>query len=423
MAAAASGARLSSVSLQPPHLRRRRSAAFCGTLLLVAALLTGLAGCANPGVPRPPSLHLAKPVADLTAIRIGDHVDLRWTAPDHTTDGLDFAPPSTVEICRDPALLPASNRPAAPEPSCTVVNHLPGHPGISIATDPLPPAVTTAPGSPLAYRIRVLNARGRGAAPSNAALIPSGPGLPPIKNFHASQTRRGVLLEWQRSADPNPSSPSEIEVLRILQPGSTLNAPHPRNSATPPRPGKPAPPLTPKTPVQVRLRATSPTGPDPGGMLDTTAQLHQTYIYTAERVRILPSPPSGNQKLELRSESTAPIAVARLDTIPPEPPRGLVSVPGIQSGGTGPHPVATIDLSWQPNPETDLAGYLIFRTDLSAPGPSQPRQLNPSPIPAPAFRDADLQPSHRYRYTVVAVDQASNQSPPSEAIEDSPQLP
>jgi hypothetical protein len=438
-------ARLSNVTLPPapdrrclpPGLISHTPGAVIRTaaILLSLSAIAGLTGCANPGVPRPPSLHLPKPVADLTAARIGDHVDLRWTAPDRTTDDLDFTSASTVEICRDPT--PPSARPSrrpAPDPPCTVVSRLPGHAGISLATDPLPSNLTTGSVASLTYRVRVLNSRGRGASPSNPALVLSGPGLPPLQGFRATQTGRGILLQWQSTSNTGPNPTTAVEVLRTLQPGPGAAGPaRPATkqpaSAKSARPNSPAPPLplTPRASTEVRLRAVSTSAADPGGMLDTDVQLHQTYVYSAQRVRMAPVPASAGQKLELRSEPTEPIQVARADTFPPGAPRGLVSVPGILPGSPADpataHSGVTLDLSWQPDTEVDLAGYLVFRSELAPTGPTQPVQLTPELVQAPAYRDATVLPGHRYRYFVVAVDQSGNRSAPSAPIDDTPQAP
>jgi hypothetical protein len=404
-------------------------------VLLILTALSALAGCANPGVPRPPSLHLPKPVADLTAARIGDHVDLRWTGPDRTTDDLNLTFPTTVEICRDPTPPPtAPARRPAQDPPCTVVSRLLGHAGPSLATDSLPSSLTVGSVPSLTYRVRILNSRGRGASPSNPAPVPSGPGLQPLQDFRATQSSLGVLLQWQTTPGPGPN-PAAVEVLRTLQPnpGAPPNATRSRPKSpstaksTRPSPSAAPLPLTPRAPTEVRLRAVSTSNTDPGGMLDTDVQLHQTYIYSAQRVRMVSVADSAGRKLELRSDPTPPIQVARADTFPPQPPRGLVSVPGTLPGTpsdpAAAHSLATLDLSWQPNTEVDLAGYLVFRSELGGAGPAQPVQLTPDPLPAPAYRDATVLPGHRYRYFIIAVDQSGNRSAPSAPVEDTPQAP
>src|SRR5580698_9410281 len=65
--------------------------------LLVAATLVG---CGVPGIPKPPSLDLPQPVADLRAVRKGDRVYLDWTVPSETTDRLAVRHLGLTNICR-----------------------------------------------------------------------------------------------------------------------------------------------------------------------------------------------------------------------------------------------------------------------------------------------------------------------------------
>src|SRR5580698_546706 len=69
-------------------------------LFAVLSFAAMLAGCASPGSPQPPSLHLPRPVSDLKAQRVGDSVQLRWTMPGDTTDGLALDGQRKVTVCR-----------------------------------------------------------------------------------------------------------------------------------------------------------------------------------------------------------------------------------------------------------------------------------------------------------------------------------
>ena len=89
---------------------------------------------------------------------------------------------------------------------------------------------------------------------------------------------------------------------------------------------------------------------------------------------------------------------------------GLVAVPA----GTG----TAIDLSWEPGTETDLAGYHVYRQELTASnqplGTSQcPTQ---TPVTGPAFHDATTIAGHHYAYRVTAIDATGNESPPSAPV-------
>jgi len=126
------------------------------TVLIVAATVASLvAGCASPGPPRPPSLHLSDIPTDLTAQRVGDSVLLHWTTPSRTTDGFNVPAPLIAEICRETAAVPPASNPSA-KPTCTTVARVAVTPGPSSGADLLPAALTTDPATVLTYRVRIL---------------------------------------------------------------------------------------------------------------------------------------------------------------------------------------------------------------------------------------------------------------------------
>ena len=63
-----------------------------------------------------------------------------------------------------------------------------------------------------------------------------------------------------------------------------------------------------------------------------------------------------------------------------------------------------MNLSWQPNAEADLAGYIVLRGD--APGDTL-QALTPEPISVTRFEDTTARAGSRYVYVVVAVDRAT----------------
>ena len=89
--------------------------------------------------------------------------------------------------------------------------------------------------------------------------------------------------------------------------------------------------------------------------------------------------------------------VTPADTFPPVAPRSLAAIAG--SG--------VISLIWEPNIETDLAGYLVLRGE--APGDTL-RAVTPEPVVATTYRDTTARAGTRYVYVVVAVDRATPQN-------------
>jgi fibronectin type 3 domain-containing protein len=78
--------------------------------------------------------------------------------------------------------------------------------------------------------------------------------------------------------------------------------------------------------------------------------------------------------------------------------------------GQGTEP-GQLELSWNISPETDLAGYNVYRTEQSG---VQGTHLNSELLPTPAFRDMNAVPGRTYFYSVTAVDRSGNESAASE---------
>jgi len=46
-----------------------------------------LVGCGVPGEPLPPLLEIPAAINDLTAVQVGDHIEVTWSVPHLTTEG------------------------------------------------------------------------------------------------------------------------------------------------------------------------------------------------------------------------------------------------------------------------------------------------------------------------------------------------
>jgi predicted small lipoprotein YifL len=96
----------------------------------------------------------------------------------------------------------------------------------------------------------------------------------------------------------------------------------------------------------------------------------------------------------IESELSAPACLTPIDNFPPAAPKGLRAV--AEDGA--------VNLVWELNTESDLAGYLVLRGDASG-GTLQP--ITPQPIKDASYRDGTVKPGIRYVYAVVAVDTAT----------------
>ena len=109
--------------------------------------------------------------------------------------------------------------------------------------------------------------------------------------------------------------------------------------------------------------------------------------------------------LKIFSRPSMSTCVALIDTFPPSQPKGLVAV---SSEGS-------INLSWTPNVELDLAGYMILRGRNSD---ETLQVITDIPIKDTTFYDMTVETGVDYRYAVQAVDhaQSSNLSDLSEYV-------
>jgi hypothetical protein len=369
----------------------QNSASISRYLALSAALI--LTGCASPGPPHAPSLKLPQPVRDLTATRIGDTVELHFTAPSNSTDKLPLRGPTlSGQLCRQlphQPCLPIPPRTSVPIPNSNDIHTLVSW------TDTLPPSLTQGPPQLLTYRVEFFSPANRSAGPSNQAFTASGPAPAPVENFRAEGSRLGTILQWT-------PSPGEV-VLR-------------REDITPAKPKNPEP-TTSKTkaaPSTVWLQTNDSNGSQ-ARTLDTAALPETPYQYIAQRRTTLQLP---NHSIELRSDLSTPVNFTLQKIYPPPPPIGLTAA-GYFSGTPS---AFAVDLVWQPITEagliTPLAGYTVYRETLDAATQSAASriQLNTSPVLQPAFHDATANPSATYRYSVTAIDAKGNQSPATAVV-------
>ncbi len=369
-------------------------------MLLSAAAL--VLGCASPGQPKPPSLHLPEVVKDLSAMRAGPEVYLRWTTSSLTTDKLPVPAQIWAVLCRQTA--PASS---ADRTRCITVAKLPVHPGTSEATDTLPAALLGGAPGLLAYRIELFNGAGRSAGRSQEAFAASGAAPPAVTELVAAPIRNGVRLTWSPVAASTPGQARvELERVETSAPTSAQAAAQTSKRRSPELVGAEKPR------AEVHLSAGEETGPDPGGAIDRSARKVATYRYVAERVQDLVI---AGHALRIRSLPSAAARVTVLDTFPPQPPEGLEAAAG---GGESPR----IDLSWRPGAEVDLAGYNVYRREPVAgeAGSEAWRRLNAVLVSVPAYTDAAVQPGTRYTYRVTALDSNGNESAPGPEVQETP---
>jgi len=346
-----------------------------------------LAGCGEPGSPQPPSLNLPVPIRNLAAQRTGDVVHLSWTTTARTTD--HTRPTGTVlaRICRMEGT-----------GGCDRVADVKDALGTAASYDDiLPFNLTSGPPMLLTYYVELVNHAQKSAGRSNPAYTADGPAPPAMTGFTASLRAEGVVLHW----DAAHCSGCSVRITRLLQsaPGS--------------QPPKPAPamfssPLKPSTPSPIQMLEVDPK--DSASTIDESVPFGQTYQYKACRFASLTL---NGHIVELLGQESFPVTIEARDIFPPTVPKDLAAVADDQQHA--------IDLSWTADTEAGLAGYFVYRQTRTAQGIENAvaRISGTQPLPTPTFRDSDVTPGVTYIYRVSAIDQAGNESAPSEPTTES----
>ncbi|MPZ19101.1 MAG: hypothetical protein GEV06_14480 [Luteitalea sp.] len=239
-------------------------------------------------------------------------------------------------------------------------------------------------------------ARGdRVAAVSNAASIPlaATPPAPPAPTV--TYTADGFMLKWQPPAGIR--MPVQRPVTDAMQEEGWLRA-------RPALPGVPPHafaiyelPDPDADPSEARLVTPVPVSPTDPVFADRRLQFGQQRCYVLRTIQAFPSG-------TLESPLSPATCVTAKDTFAPAAPANLSSV-GSEGG---------VSLIWEPNTESDLAGYLVLRGE-----PGQPLEpITTAPIKETTYRDTTMQANVTYVYAVVAVDGDGNRSAESNRVED-----
>jgi hypothetical protein len=244
-------------------------------------------------------------------------------------------------------------------------------------SETLPAPLTAGEPRPLTYFVEILNRKARSAGLSNSANVVAGQAPTPIDGLSAQMAKSGVLLRW------NPGGAGVVRLDRKLLTPPTLGEKPKKDQ------GAMAPP---PEPLERTLLVQAGAG---GRALDTDVRFDQRYEYRAQRVAKVTV---GDRRLELAGPLSAPVRIDTRNIFPPDIPTELAAVATAGENGSKP----AIDLSWQPDIEADLAGYIVYRREASSPW----RRISPSqPVVGPGFHDPDVQAGHTYSYAVTAIDQ------------------
>lgn len=386
----------------------RHAAAF-NFLIPIFACCLMLSGCGSPGQPTARHAPVPQTVSDLTAAQSGNDVILRFALPTETVDGQPLQRPPTVEIFRnfEPWRGAAQSRPGPPANPALLVT-IPGPLVDRYATrgrfrysDALDRKDFTAhPDSLVVYTVRTRILARAPSAISNAATLRIFPAPDAISGLKAQGTQTAVVLTWTPPARTPVGLAPPIVAYDVYRAPAKREAAATSAVSSGPGSSSTAAPSSPA--VEANENGDLKTGLKKIGesatanYRDTTAEFGKTYIYAVRSVVRY----SG---MTLESADSNLIVVARRDVFPPSAPQGLVVVAIPVQDGVAAH----LELSWAVSPETDVAGYNVYRSEkANVPG----TRVNTKLLLTPAFRDMNVAPGHRYYYAVTAVDRLGNES-------------
>jgi len=354
--------------------------------IAIATLLI-LAGCAQTGIPLPPSLELPRPPSDLRATRKGDLVTLNWEQPAFTTDHQVLRYLGPTRICRlvDPKAtscgIPVQILPApASVPGKSSKKARSGQSSPSTYTDALPPSLLSDdPNGEVTYAVEVLNRNARSAGLSNRVQVSTIRTLPAPPDLSAELNDDGVLLKWTSAGQP-PSSPEIQYHYRIYrrQEGAAKDT------------------VAGEVPVGAAR---------PEHFLDSI-EWEKTYLYRITAVSIVAK---ATGEVQVEGDDSPVLRVVAHDVFPPAVPAGLQAV----YSGEGQKPF--IDLIWAPVASADLAGYNVYRSESGGAF----AKINSDPVKTPSYRDTAVTSGKTYAYAVSAVDVRGNESARSEPATES----
>ena len=339
---------------------------------VICAICGLLVGCAAQSPPRPPRVERPQAVRDLAAAQVGTGIELRFTLPDTATDGEGLTKPLEIDILR------AVLSPGGKSGPVTAAAPLATLQGAALArrtsagkvefTDSLGRAdFQRLVGGDLAYHVRGLTRGFRGRR---------------IESALSNQATVRLLDVPEPPADLTVQARVSALDLRWSAPMHTVTG---------------APVTTPNR-YRIYRSETGKLGsygaigesPDTS-FSDADFEFGHLYAY---RVRALLTEAGKTAE----SADSPSVAIAPRDVFPPGAPAGL----------TGVYTAKGVDLIWNPNTESDLAGYNVYRST----GDGKPVKLNTELLRSPLYHDTAVT-AGRYTYRITAVDLNGNESPPS----------
>jgi hypothetical protein len=393
--------------MKPEKGERTSSPAAKPRALLLSVLLLALAvqsfwlsGCAAPGEPIERKPQVPTAIADLAAQQQGNDVILTFTMPKETLEHRPLKQTPAIEIYRKFEPAPESAAPtgkAAPELILTIppamVDHYSQKNHVRVASALDADDLGQHVGWTASYTVRTRASLKKESADSNLADVRIYPAADPIEDVHAEVAHAGIILRWTPPKKTPAGTTPTIAAYHVYRAEGVPGV------QTQPEPAANASVSVSEVP-KLKVPFTRIGETPEATFQDMQVEFGTTYVYSVRSLLRYPG-------VTLESADSNLIVVTPRDTFPPAAPQGLVVVV-VPAQGENP---AYLDISWAISPETDIAGYNVYRTEQEGvPG----TRLNSELLLTPAFRDMNAEPSHHYIYTATAVDRAGNESHASE---------
>jgi len=341
-----------------------------------------LPGCGKVGDPVPPIPRAPLTVSELDVRQEGDRlvltfplarparaeqlgrIDLyRLIEPGDAPPGLppeEFGNRSTII-----ASIPAEELPAGQSPTLVVTYQ------DALARDGGPPRPR------YRYAVRLVNRSGQAADFSNYAVItPLIEVAAPPTDLRVRAAETELVITWSPpAANEGGTQPANVGGYNLYR----------RAGGGPP----------------ARLNAEPLREPS---FVDRGFQFGTSYEYTARSLSLPPG--TRDPAAAIESNESAPAAITPRDVFPPTAPTPVTvaSINGV------------VSLFWPANPEADVAGYHLYRSDDGKAPDAAWVKINARLQTATSFRDDRVQIGKQYFYRLTAVDSAGNESPRSETV-------
>jgi hypothetical protein len=342
------------------------------------------AACGKRRPPQPPVENVPQRTELLSGVQRGNNVLLSWPAPRRNASDESVQSIRRVDVYRlaedvnDPLPLTEEEFSAR----ATLIGSV-NAAQISQSTDTIAytDELTLSEPVRLRYAVRYVNASGQRAAFSNFLLLEpaSSVSQPPVLNQTPEVSQNAVVLRWQApNANVDNTTPANLLGYNIYRASRAQNEPA-------------------QTPLNARpFTSTS--------FADQSFNFGEDYVYVVRAVSL----GTGGEPVESLNSNS--VAIKPLDSFPPSAPTGLTAAASLAP--------LRISIFFAANPERDVAGYNVYRSEDANLPKEQWTKLNRNLLDRTTFQDEAVQSGKKYFYYVKALDNAGNISQPSEVATD-----